>query len=78
MINGKKIMVITVISVTSWYIHKTVKKKKIMNTIIKNNESLIEGWNKDFDRLYKRVTKISRLRTKRKVKEMLKLNKNKQ
>lgn len=70
-------MVFTTISVTSWYIYKEIKKNRAMSTAIKEKEIIVDEWKRHFNEKYRRATTISRLRTKKKIKEMLNLGKNK-
>lgn len=77
--SGKKRMVFTTISVTSWYIYKEVKKRKAMSTAMKEKEIMIEEFKREFNEKYRRASNINKLRTKKKLKEMFNIkSKNKQ
>jgi ABC-type sulfate transport system substrate-binding protein len=66
-------MVIVTVSLTVGYIYRELKKRKIMNTAVKEREVMFEEYNRHFNEKWRRANKIKKLRTKKRILEMLKL-----
>jgi len=66
-------MVIVTVSLTVGYIYRELKKRKIMSTAVKEREVMFEEYNRHFNEKWRRASNIKKLRTKKRILEMLKL-----
>ena len=68
--NGKKKMVIVTVSLTAGYIYKELKKKKIMNTALREKEIIMDEFHRHFNEKWRRAEKIRKIKNIKRIKKM--------
>jgi hypothetical protein len=63
-------MVIVTVSLTAGYIYKELKKKRIMNTALREKEVIMENFQREFNERWRRASNIRKIKTKKRIKEM--------
>lgn len=63
-------MVIVTVSLTAGYIYKELKKRKIMNSALREREIIMEEFKRHFNEKWRRAENIKKLKTKKKLKKM--------
>ena len=63
-------MVIVTVSLTAGYIYKELRKKKIMNTALREKEIIMENFQREFNERWRRANNIRKIKNKKRIKEM--------
>ena len=63
-------MVIVTVSLTAGYIYKELKKRKIMNTALREKEIIMDEFHRHFNEKWRRASKINKIKKVKKLKKM--------
>jgi hypothetical protein len=64
-------MVIVTVSLTAGYIYKELKKKRIMNSALREREIMMEEFERHFNEKWRRAEKIKKIKNIKRLKKML-------
>ncbi len=64
-------MITVAVGLTAGYIYKELKKKKIMNSALREKEIIMEEFHRHFNEKWKRAENIKKIKTVKRLKKML-------